>query len=72
MALALPVEERAKVASALLASLDDPADDPAEVQAVWMAEIRSRIDDLRSGRVRTIPLGQIRAELAERRVSGNR
>lgn len=33
MALELPLDQRAQVASALLASLDDPADDPAGVQA---------------------------------------
>jgi putative addiction module component (TIGR02574 family) len=72
VALALPLDERAKVASALLASLDEPADDPAEVHAAWTAEIRSRIDDIRSGRVQAIPLEQIKAELAERRAFRNR
>lgn len=67
VALALPPDERAQVASALLASLGDPADDPAEVRDAWTAELRSRIDDVRSGRVQVIPLGQVASELTERR-----
>lgn len=72
VALALPPGERAQVASALLASLDDPADDPAAVQAAWTAEVRTRVDDIRSGRVQTVPLEQVRSELVERRVSRHR
>jgi putative addiction module component (TIGR02574 family) len=42
-ALALPVAERADVAAELLASLDDAeAEDPAEVEAAWAAEIEKR------------------------------
>ena len=67
MALALPPDERAQVANAVLASLDDPADDPAEVRTAWTAELRARIDDIRSGRVQPIPLGQVKSGLAEHR-----
>lgn len=69
MALALPPDERARVASALLASLDDPADDAAEVQAAWTAEIGARTGDIRAGRVQPVPLQQIKSELALRRAS---
>jgi putative addiction module component (TIGR02574 family) len=42
-ALALPVDERADVAAELLASLDDAeAENPAEVEAAWAAEIEKR------------------------------
>ena len=42
-ALALPVNERADVAAELLASLDDgSAENPAEVEAAWAAEIERR------------------------------
>jgi putative addiction module component (TIGR02574 family) len=67
--LTLLPAERAQIASALLSSLDDPADDQAEVPTSWTAEFRARIDDVRSGRVQTIPLEQVSAELAERRAS---
>ncbi|MBA3798583.1 MAG: addiction module protein [Geodermatophilaceae bacterium] len=70
-ALTLRDEERAALASTLLASLDEPADDPLEVEAAWDAEIEHRVDDM-SGRVNTIPWEQIKAELAERRGSRHR
>lgn len=42
-ALALPVAERADVAAELLASLDEAeAENPAEVEAAWAAEIERR------------------------------
>jgi putative addiction module component (TIGR02574 family) len=48
-ALALPVEERADIAAELLASLDEPAEDPAEVEAAWAAEIERRARRALSG-----------------------
>lgn len=54
LALTLPVDQRAQVANALLASLDDAAD-PADVHEAWTAEIESRVDDIVSGRVQGIP-----------------
>lgn len=42
-ALTLPIAERADVAAELLASLDDVgAEDAAEVEAAWAAEIERR------------------------------
>ena len=43
-ALALSDGDRADLATALLASLDDGTDDPAEVEAAWAAEIARRAD----------------------------
>ncbi|MDN5797824.1 MAG: addiction module protein [Intrasporangium sp.] len=40
LALTLPVDQRAQVASALLASLDDVTD-PAELHQAWTAKITS-------------------------------
>lgn len=71
LALTLPMDERAKVASALLASLDDPAD-PAEVHEAWTSEIKSRVDDIVSGRVKTIPRADVRAQLAADRAARQR
>lgn len=71
LALTLPVDERAKVASALLASLDESAD-PAEVHEAWTSEIKSRVDDIASGRVKTIPRAEVRAQLAADRAARQR
>jgi putative addiction module component (TIGR02574 family) len=68
LALTLPVDQRAQVAHALLASLDDPADS-AEVHEAWTAEIKSRVDDITSGRVQTISHDEVKAQLAADRAA---
>jgi putative addiction module component (TIGR02574 family) len=43
-ALRLPVEERAKLITELIATVDDAAaDDPTEVEQAWAAELEQRI-----------------------------
>lgn len=68
LALSLPADQRAQVARALLASLDDPADS-AEVHEAWTTEIKSRIDDITSGRVPTLSREEVRAQLAADRAA---
>jgi putative addiction module component (TIGR02574 family) len=66
-ALALPSEARALLADRLVESLD-PAEDGL-VRQLWVAEARRRRDDVRSGRVKTIPgdeaLAQVRRAVAK-------
>jgi putative addiction module component (TIGR02574 family) len=45
----LPADERADLAAELLASLEGPADDPAEVEAAWAIEIERRARRVMSG-----------------------
>ena len=71
LALTLPVDQRAQVASALLASLDDPADS-AEVHEAWTGKIKSRVDDVVSGRVPTISRDEVQAQLAADRAARQR
>jgi len=52
-ALALPNEARALLADQLVESLD-PAED-GDVRQFWAMEARRRRDEVRSGRVQTIP-----------------
>jgi putative addiction module component (TIGR02574 family) len=55
-ALELAPADRAVVANAILASLDGYGDpESSDVRDAWSAEIQSRIDDIDSGRVKTIP-----------------
>lgn len=68
LALTLPVDQRAQVANALLASLDDTADSAA-VHEAWTAEIKSRVDDITSGRVQTLSRDEVRAQLAADRAA---
>jgi putative addiction module component (TIGR02574 family) len=65
-ALALSVEERGLLIDRLVQSLDD---EPAEegVEAAWADEIKRRVDDIRLGRVETIPGERLRERLNARR-----
>ncbi len=57
-ALNLTAQERAELASSLIDSLDPIRDDDAE--AAWQAEIARRLEDLRSGKIRTVPWDEVR------------
>jgi putative addiction module component (TIGR02574 family) len=65
-ALNLSTQERGLLIDRLVESLDDG---PAEegVEAAWDAEIKRRVDDIRSGRVQTIPGERLRERLNARR-----
>ena len=50
--LRLPAADRARLAERLISSLDEEA----EVEALWIAEVRHRDEELRSGAVGAIPI----------------
>ena len=52
-ALSLPVEARALLADRLVESLD-PAEE-SRIHSLWSAEAQRRLEDVRSGRVKTVP-----------------
>jgi putative addiction module component (TIGR02574 family) len=60
-ALQLPLSDRERIVEALQESLIDetidhgPEEPAEEVEAAWSEEIARRIDDIDSGRVKTIP-----------------
>jgi putative addiction module component (TIGR02574 family) len=60
-ALALPSEARALLADRLVESLD-PAED-GYARQLWVAESRRRRDDVRGGRVKTIPAEEALAQV---------
>lgn len=62
-ALSLPSEARAFLADRLAESLD-PAED-GYVHQLWIAEARRRRDDVRSGRVQTIPGDEAMAQVRQ-------
>lgn len=64
----LPREERARLAEALISSLDEEV----EVEREWAAEIRRRVQELRSGAVETISAEEVFAELDELLEPGER
>lgn len=66
--LALPAQERARIASELLASLDSEAVDETEVDELWSAETQRRAAMVDTGDARTLTWGEIELRFAERRV----
>lgn len=70
-ALELSTQERGLLAARLIDSLDDEPEEEG-VEAAWGEEIKRRVDDIQSGRVKTIPgeqvLGRLKARLRNGRV----
>ncbi len=62
-ALELPVESRSELAVTLLDSLD-PSD--AEIQERWIREAERRAEEMRSGRVRGEPIGEVLGRIRAR------
>jgi putative addiction module component (TIGR02574 family) len=56
--LSLPEEARADLASSLIDSLDETVDE--DVEAAWQEEIARRVEELESGKVKTIPWAEVR------------
>ena len=56
-ALALPENERAELAGNLLSSLDTTVDQ--DVDAAWQQEVAHRLDEVQSGKVKTIPWEEV-------------
>lgn len=65
--LSLPPSVRKDVALRLLDSVE--VADQESVDEAWTAEIASRVDDILSGKVKTIPHEEVLAHLAERRAA---
>jgi len=64
-ALTLSTQDRGELAARLIDSLDDGPEEEG-VEEAWQEEISRRMDDIRSGRVKTIPGEQMRDRLNAR------
>jgi putative addiction module component (TIGR02574 family) len=60
-ALALPRHARARIASLLIASLDEASD----VERAWDEEVRRRVAELRSGKAQTVPAEDVFKEIED-------
>lgn len=67
--MALPSEARKRLAIRLLESVE--VIDDAAIDGAWTSEIASRIDDIRSGKVKTIPGEQVFADISAERAQRN-
>ncbi len=63
-ALDLPQQQRAKLAHTLIVSIDDKTEQ--DVASAWDAEIKRRVDEIRSGKVKGIPAEEVFAKLREK------
>lgn len=63
-AMTLPPETRAELAELLIQSLDEKEDE--EVKSAWLAEIRRRDQEIRSGAAVTKPAEQVLKEAREK------
>ncbi|HLQ52464.1 MAG TPA: addiction module protein [Terriglobales bacterium] len=61
-ALSLPAEDRATLAGCLIESLDPTSD--ASAEQAWSEEISHRIQELDSGKARTLPWEEIRRRIS--------
>jgi putative addiction module component (TIGR02574 family) len=61
-ALTLPANDRATLAGSLIDSLEDV--DEASAQNAWNHEIARRIEELDSGKAKTIPWDEVRRRVA--------
>ena len=61
--VSLPVEERALVVDSLLRSLNSPE---PEIDAEWAKESNRRLEELRSGKVRSIPGDEVFSRVFDR------
>lgn len=65
-AMKLPLPEREALANQLLRSVEEvelTEAEQAELDALWAPEIRRRIEEIDSGRVKMIPWDEAKAEL---------
>jgi putative addiction module component (TIGR02574 family) len=67
-ALSLSEEERAELAGSLIESLDAPVDQAAEAE--WNEEIARRIENLDSGKAKTIPWEVVRSRISSKLTHG--
>jgi putative addiction module component (TIGR02574 family) len=69
-ALELPVGDRARLATRLLESLDDEAEeDPADVEEAWLNEAERRYQRYLAGETVARPAEEVFARIRERRQS---
>jgi len=68
LAMVLSYDERAKLSEELWWSLHPPGEDVSheEIDASWDAEIKRRVEEIRSGAAELIPAEQVLAELQYR------
>jgi putative addiction module component (TIGR02574 family) len=65
----LPPPERLKLARILLDLSEAATESPEDVQNAWDQEIERRLQELRSGKVKGVPLEEVKAKIEARLLS---
>ncbi|MFV8751585.1 addiction module protein [Nannocystaceae bacterium ST9] len=61
-AMQLPDDERAELAAILTDSIGDGSS-AAEIEAAWIVEAKRRLEDIRSGKSKTLPFEEVDRKL---------
>ncbi len=62
--VSLPVEKRAELVDILIQSLNPPVD--GEIDKLWVKEADNRFHDLKTGKVKAIPVEEVFSEIHKR------
>ena len=63
-AKSLSLADRSELTRILIESLEaEPAEDAAAVEQAWQGEVERRVEEIKSGRVKTIPAEEVFARL---------
>jgi len=62
-AISLPIEEKAHLVDSILLSMNSPG---KKIENKWIRVAKSRLDELRSGKVKGIPGEEVFAKIRER------
>jgi len=62
----LSVQDRAALAQWIILNLDDIEEDEHAVDAEWRREVRTRVNDIRDGKVKMIPSEEMWKDLLSR------
>jgi putative addiction module component (TIGR02574 family) len=59
----LPPQDRLKLARIMLDLSEDEREDPADVDRAWNDEIERRIEEMRTGKVKGVPLEAVKKRI---------
>ena len=61
----LPRQQRAQIVQWIISNFDDINESQDEVDAAWRTEIRTRVNDIKSGKIQMIPSSEMWKDLLE-------
>lgn len=59
----LPAAEKVQLADEVMGMVDEGDADQATIDAAWTAEIGSRVDDILTGKIQTVPFRDVAARI---------